>query len=180
MINCVIFDLDNTLICSLAPWESKAVNMEGLKLNLRSGESYDLFVHPKANELIGYARYLVGVDNVYILTTSLKDYAINVNRLAEFGFTKKNIRAREDFTYPVRVGYGEQYPTFERWSKDNVLIDDLPYDWQDRKTSYIGNILIENYLEIIPYNGVNFPEDEFEKTVMSFLDERMKANVKDE
>jgi hypothetical protein len=176
-INCCLFDLDNCLICSLSPYEMRGSERKGIDLDLVDNGRYDLFVHPKAKELIDYARCLVGIDNVYILTTATKQYALEVNRLAEFGFTKKNIKAREDFYFPVRLGYGEQYPTFEKWSKNNVLIDDLPYDWQDRKTSYIGNIPTENYLEIIPYNGVDLPGDEFEKKVMSFLEERMKADV---
>lgn len=173
MINCVYFDLDECLIFS-------SISTDGIEGNKffeidLGDEVYYTIVRERAQNVIDAARTLVGNDNVYILTSSMRDYALSVNSLAGFGFPESHVIAREDYCTPVITGWGgASFPVHERHSKNNVLIDNLPHRYNEAKVHHIGDIPPENYLRIRDYYGVTFcDEDEpFEELVVDFLNER--------
>lgn len=169
MINIINFDLDECLIHSM--WPSEDCDQEHLVVELENNEVYNVVVHPNAKEVIDYARTLVGPENVYILTTSMSVYANKINEMAGFGFPKSHIRAREQHATPIRMGYGHHWPSHEKYSKDNVLIDNLPPYYNEVKMSYLG-IKKDRYLQVRDYYGVNFPNDPFADDVYRFLDQK--------
>ena len=55
-------------------------------------------------------------------------------------------------------------------SKNNVLIDNLPIDYNQSKIDFIGIFKSsDNYLNVKNYYGVNYPDDAFERDVKDFL-----------
>jgi len=173
MISNLFFDLDNTLIASLADWEITGKE-EGdfLLLDLPSGEAYKLFIRPGALNVINYARALVGIDKVFILTAATKNYALKINELAGFRFNPKNIFSREDMR-DIPCGYGYQTPSFKGWARENVLIDDLSYESHTQKAKFIGTDK-EHFLQIPSYKGIEYSWSDFENKVYKFLDKKMK------
>jgi hypothetical protein len=170
MINSIHLDLDETLLHSFWPTE----DIEGqphIVIELDNDEIYNTIIRPTAQNIINYSRSLVGPENVFILTSAVFEYACQINEKAGFGFSRGNIHAREQQA-PARIGYGMQYPTHPKWSKNNVLIDNLSYHGNQAKCDYIGNIGKENYLQVRDYYGVNFPNDPFETDVYEFLDKK--------
>lgn len=172
MINAIFWDLDENLLHSLFPTQDVR-GQNYLSIELKDGEILYTIVRPCANKVIEYSRSLVGAENVYILTSAVREYALQINEKAGFRFTPDKVFAREDHA-PVRMGYGYSYLTHPKWSKDNLLIDNLPYEVNQTKVNFIGNIPKENYLKTRDYYGVNFPGDPFEENIYKFLDERMK------
>ena len=153
-------------------WPTQDVNQEHKVVELRDGETYLTVVHPDAQKLIEFARDLVGPENVYLLTLGMRHYALKLNEVFEWNFDPKNIRAREDWAVPLRVGYGYQDPLHERWNKDNVLIDNLRYEHNEGKCNYLGIKAEENYLKVRDFYGITKPGDTFYKDVVDFLEER--------
>jgi len=170
-----MLDLDETLIFS----DIHEPNQKHIRFALESGGIYYTIVRPCAKKLIEYARTLVGKENVFILTSATKDYAKEINRLAEFGFPDTHIISREDLAlHSWPTAYGGSSTTASRFSHlDNVLIDNLDPRYNSDKISFLGiwPSVDTNYLQVKDYYGVNFPDDLFEQQVIEFLDERAKS-----
>lgn len=178
MINRIYWDIDETLIhTSMRP-----PNQEHIILDLDDGGLYYTIVRPCSKDLIQFSRDLVGEDRVHILTTATRDYALEVNRLAGWGFKPDDIFAREDQAKHRRgfstaySGYYTEVDPHIYAHKDNVLIDNLPRRENQTKINFIGIGKTEdtNYFKIRDYYGVNFPDDTFEEDVKNFLTERHK------
>lgn len=173
MINRIYWDIDETLIHT----EMRPPNQEHIILDLDDGELYYTIVRPCAKDLIQFSRDLVGEDRVHILTTATRDYALEVNRLAGWGFKPEYIFAREDQANHRRGfstaygGYHFEVDPHIYAHKDNVLIDNLPRRENQVKIGFIGIGKTEdtNYLKIRDYYGVNFPDETFEEDVKAFL-----------
>lgn len=166
----VFWDIDETLIHT-SMIEPK---QKHCRFSLEEGGGvYFTIFRPCAKDLIAYSRSLFGVDNVYILTAATIDYAREINRLGEFGFSDDHIIAREhisDHRYSTAYG-GSAVVEHKLGSKDNVIIDNLPAKFNEEKTSLLGiwKTVETNYFQIKDYYGVNFPNDSFETDVQNFL-----------
>jgi len=170
MIKNTFFDLDNCCIFV----QGYNPNQEHQIFEI-DGDPYFLIVRPCAKRLIEFARELVGLENVFILTTSIREYAQKVNELALFGFRNDQILAREDINahyYPTAYGGSATIP-HKLADPNNVLIDNLPPRYNESKISLIG-IGPTQYFQCHDYYGVNFPEDTFEEDVKEFLINRNK------
>ena len=175
MINKVFWDIDETLIHTFLS-EPK---QKHVRFALEFGGVYYTVIRPCSKSLIEFSRELVGAENVFILTSATKDYAREVNRLAEWGFPDDHIIAREeieDHRYSTAYG-GSHTVASKHASLDNVLIDNLEPRYNGDKISYLGiwQSLDTNYLKITDYYGVNFPNDTFENDVIDFLSKVHKA-----
>lgn len=170
MIERIFFDLDECLLHSVY-WEP---DQDHLKIVLDNEILYTM-VRPCANALIEYARELVGNDKVYILTSSDKEYANEINRLAGFGFERDYILHRDIlWDHTVTTAYdGTSTLPHSTAHKDNVLIDNLPMRYNENKIAFAG-ITSYNYYQVPEYYGVNFPDDPFEEDVKEFLSDRMR------
>jgi hypothetical protein len=173
MINKIYWDIDETLIHTMMrPPEQKHISF-----SLEDGMYYTI-IRPCSKELIEFSREMVGAENVHILTSATYDYAMEINRQADWGFKAEDIFAREDMNKHTL-----SRPTIYSSSmyevnphiyahKNNVLIDNLPPRQNDIKTSFIGINPVTNYLKIHDYYGVNnLGEDDFVKQVKEFLHE---------
>ena len=172
MIKNIFFDLDECLIHTQVDEDPEQYCLKftlGEDLN-----NYYTLVHPRANFLVDYARKRTRFENVFILTTSTKDYASKINELAGFGFPEENILGRETLKkhhFPTAYGGSATIPMKGIANKDNILIDNLPWNVNFSKISLIG-ITTDRYLHVRDYYGVNYPDDIFEKRVTEFIDEK--------
>jgi hypothetical protein len=157
-------------------------NQEHIVLALDDAMYYTI-VRPCAKTLIDFSRELVGADRVHILTTATRDYAQEVNRLANWGFKNEDIFSREDQANHSRrfsLAYGGSHEECDPHiyaHKNNVIIDNLPARQNFNKIEFIGigKTYQDNYLRINDYYGVEFADCDFEQDVKDFLIERNKA-----
>jgi hypothetical protein len=127
----------------------------------------------------------VGADRVHILTTATRDYAREVNRLADWGFRHEDIFSREDlskYSFHLPLAYGgsqQEYTAHLYADKNNVIIDNLRPRENERKIVFIGiNSNYEtNYLRINDYYGVEYADSNFEEEVKEFLISRNKLTA---
>jgi hypothetical protein len=177
MINRIYFDIDETLIhtCLTPP------KQEHVTLNLGNHGTYYTIIRPSAKRCIEYARSLVGVSNVHILTTATRAYANKVNDLAGWKFNQQDIFTREDLAdHTVKSGWGGVAPLAHAYAHpNNVIIDNLPKRENCAKISFIGidETQNENYLKIPDYYGVEYEEEFFEENVKTFLQSRHYAHA---
>ncbi len=171
MINCIFLDLDQCLIYGAFPTETIPMK-EDFIVDLESGEMYFAFVRNGAKEVIEFSRQLVGEENVFILTNSRREYALRMNKEADFGFSPKNIIARENYCKPTMAGYCAVHPTHEKYSKKNVLIDDYDFEMNPVKNNFIGRIESKNYFKCKAFKGINCKKDNFAEKVIDFLKEK--------
>jgi FMN phosphatase YigB (HAD superfamily) len=175
MINAIYWDLDETLVHT----ELREPNQKHIRFALEDGGIYYTIVRPCAKRLINFARELVGKEKVFILTSATKDYACEINSLAEFGFDEDHILAREDISnHRFATAYGGSAVVASKYANiENVLIDNLDARYNQDKVSFLGvwRSVDTNYLQIRDYYGVDFPKDPFEQEVMEFLENRQKA-----
>lgn len=134
---------------------------------------YYTIVRPCAKRLIDFSRSLLGEENVFILTTSTREYANHVNRLALFGFDPARIWTREDIRnsyYPTAYG-GECVIPHKFADPENALIDNLPPHYNAAKTELIGisRKTDERYFQCRDYYGADFPNDPFEEDVKEWM-----------
>lgn len=168
MIKHIFHDIDNCHIFSdIHPPDQEHISFE------IEGDIYYTIIRPCAKRLIEFSRQLVGPENVFILTTSTRDYAEKVNELALFGFRNDQILAREDIQsryYPTAYGGSTTIP-LEMADPNNVLIDNLPPRYNESKISMIGisRNYEAQYFQCQDYYGVNFSGDPFEEDVKEFL-----------
>jgi len=164
MINCVFWDLDETLIHSMT--QSNDGNHD-FTIHLDSGawssvDTYYVKVRRDSKDVIDYSRKLVGHRNVLILTAATYEYAFDICNKADFGFNREQIISREQIKYFVR----QQESKYR--NVNNVLIDNLPVYNNRDKLKVIG-IERDRYLNIEDYYGVDFPDDSFKQDCIEFL-----------
>jgi hypothetical protein len=165
MIKYLFHDIDETHIHS----STIEPNQDHISFEI-DGTTYYTIVRPCAKRLIEFSRELVGPENVFILTTSIREYAQKVNELALFGFRNDQILAREDINaHHYETAYGGSVTVAHKLADpNNVLIDNLPPQCNESKSSLIG-IDGARYFHCRDYYGVNFPNDPFEEDVKEFL-----------
>jgi len=167
MITCVFWDIDECLIHTSVNSDPEQECLTfGLDADLNT---YYTIVRPCALEVIEYSRNLVGSDNVYILTTSTRDYASEISRLAGWNFDNDHILTRETLQqYNVPIAYGARATLAHA---KNVLIDNLmPHDNLD-KMCLIG-INNSRYFHVRDYYGVNNSDAEWKEDVLEFLNSK--------
>jgi hypothetical protein len=173
----LFWDIDETLIhTKLNPfrpeWDCDLFEIDGYVHYTR--------IRPCARDLIEYSRSLFGDDNVYILTAATHQYAREINRLADWGFTSEQIFAREimeQYTLRSSGGWGAERVQVKPHAlahPDNILIDNLPPEWNEEKTSFMLINPKTNYLKVEDYVGDNTDEDIFRDTVKHFLAQKRK------
>lgn len=170
MIKYLFLDIDETLIHSIL---LKEEGFHTIEFELSDGIKYYTKIRPCAKDLIEYSNNLVGKDNVYILTTSTRDYANTINKLAGWGLESDHIITREDISnhqYPMAYSGTATYP-HKLADKNNVLVDNLPprYNWSKIALIGIEDSYPSRYLQIYDYYGVDYPDDSFENDVKEFL-----------
>jgi hypothetical protein len=173
----IFWDIDETLIHSRT-YESKLYK-HNIHFRLDCGEEFFTCVRPCSKALIQYSRALVGEENVHILTAASFDYAREISRLAEWGFTDENIFSRETMEkYCIRLqslyGVDKVVNPHPYANKNNVLIDNLMPMWNDEKTTLMGINPKTHYLKVEDYMGDNSDEDIFADIAKHFLNERHK------
>lgn len=159
MIKNIYFDLDETLIHSEVYPYPQAVH----EFEIYPYGKYHVAVRNKIHDAIGFARDMVGSDNVFILTVSISLYATEINNLCKLGFKDQNILTRSV------LETGDRH---EKADHSNLLIDNLPIRDNFKKLKFIG---IENnherYLEVDDFWGVNFPNDKFLSQIQKKINE---------
>lgn len=171
----IFWDIDETLIHSVM-YTGKDYNDHSFIIDVYD-ELYYTHVRPCAYSLIEYSRGLVGVDNVYILTAAAERYARCVNAKAGWEFAEDHIIARETIErYTVRLPslYScktivSEHPLAHN---DNILIDNLPPEYNNEKTTLLRVNPLINYFKVDDYVGRNFEDDIFRDEVKHFLKTR--------
>lgn len=159
MIKRIFFDLDETLLHTvLGEHPGQTCYMHENVSYIRDTPYFTIF-RPDANDLIQFARDLVGKENVYILTAAIREYAIILNDAGGFGFSEDRIFAREDQEkYSHRSNmYGSiiYAENKEISDENNVLIDNLSSRYNEGKCSFIGMKDYHNYIKVNDYYGAN-------------------------
>ena len=170
MIHKVFFDLDETLLhteINFDPGQACHVH----RFNDEPTRTYYTMFRPCARRVVDFARDLVGNENVYALTTSVREYAHRVNELGNLGWRHDQILADEDIeahAWPGAYGHTNYVAHATLANRKNALIDNLPPRKNEKKCSLIG-IYGARYIEVNDYWGVNFPADPFEETIKTAL-----------
>lgn len=154
----IFFDLDETLIHALIVEPDEPHHYFEWEL----GFSYYVVVRPGANEIIQFARDLVGPDNVFILTRAGKEYSIKI--------------CSELFNIPEEnVLHNNLWIDSSRRDYNNFIIDDEPAIRQDSKILYLnmGKDWHDRYLQIRKFWGVLIPNSNFLEDVKRFLTSRI-------
>ena len=148
--------------------------LHGVNLHGEDLTTYHTIIRPCAKELFAYYNDLVGKENVYILTTSIRGYAEALNRLGEFGLDYAHIFTREDIQqHKIHFGNrGEGMMKLPIADKDNVLIDNLPPRYNDYKMDMMG-IVTKNYHQTPEYYGNNLNDQDFFENIKKFLKDRL-------
>lgn len=171
MINAVHYDLDNTLCYfKIEPSGYPHIHIQcGLDLNNHYG-----LIRPSSYSVINYARNLIGGDNVYLFTKSLKEYAREVNRIADWGFKEENILARKDyFDFQDEQIRNPEY-RHPLANECNILVDNLPFYANVTKSALLG-IKEDRYFQIEDFSD-KFDDPNFEEQVINFLKEKWQGN----
>lgn len=168
----IFFDLDETL----AHTDTKKPQQEHIDFYLEySGGIYYTIVRQNSKEIVEWARKVAGVDNVYILTAAVYDYAKKINELAGWGFTDDHIIARETIErHSHEMGYGGRGTSPHEDFKDsnNLLIDNLPPRYNQEKIGLL-NMPVTNYLHIDNYYGNDLGNEDFRIMVQKFILEKL-------
>ena len=168
MIHNIFWDIDETLLHSSM---QQPFNKDHIETKLDDDEPVFTIFRPCAVSLIEFSRELVGRENVFILTTSVKDYANRMNEAGGFGFRPDQIFHRGTIRdHRIAGCYGAFYrmQPHTQANPNNVLIDNLPLRYNSEKANLIG-IKSDRYFQIRDYHGVNFPNDPFESQCKEFL-----------
>ena len=172
MIKRIFQDLDE---CILHTTVNNDPNQTHVEFTLsEDSHIYRTIIRPCAKELFAYYNKLVGKENVYILTTSIRGYAEALNRLGEFGLDYAHIFTREDIQqHKIHFGNrGEGMMKLPIADKDNVLIDNLPPRYNDYKMDMMG-IVTKNYHQTPEYFGNNLNDEDFFENIKKFLKDRL-------
>jgi hypothetical protein len=172
MIKRIFFDLDECLLHTSVGREPEQ-ECFSFVLDDYPQKYYTIF-RPEALPILAHARRLVGHDNVYVLTTSVRDYAHILTDAGGFGFEKDHIFTREDLDahrWPTAYGGRAACACEKIADENNVMIDNLPPYENERKSIFIGIREPDRYIHVRDYYGVNFPNDPFMPTVIDKLNE---------
>jgi len=174
MIKRIFWDIDETLIYT----EINDPNQDHIHFILDDDPTgYFTIIRPCALALITFSRDLIGSENVYILTTATQDYALKVNELAGFRFDEDHILHRgtiENHKYSMAYS-GEGILPHALASKQNCLIDNLPWNYNFHKMDLIG-ITKDRYMTCDDYYGVNYIDESFENDCKTFLKDKHESS----
>jgi len=171
MIKNIFLDIDETLIYTHSYKINEDFRNDEIALVFSNSPDLYTYVRPCASKVIDAARALVGFDNVYILTTSIREYAEQVNASAGWGFRNESIFTRENLRDAYQHGIVIPHPTLS--DPNNVIVDNLPPRYNETKMSYIG-IDLTRYLHVRDYYGTTDHETEsvFYEKVINFLQQK--------
>lgn len=167
MINRIYFDLDECLISSYV----SLLNNETFQFDVSIGVEEEVFhvkINPSAFAVLSFARSLVGKEKVWMLTSSIREYAEAINSACNLGFSTDQILSREDIEKIVNLCRFDCEFNNPHQHKNNVLIDNLPCRNNEEKM-IVGGISPERYLQVKDYYGQYDPS--FSEKVKSFLKE---------
>jgi len=163
----IFFDLDETLISSHrpAPREDLLEYLEpGVTLEI-GDYTYYTIIRPCAQEMIDYARALVGYNKVHILTAATTRYAKHMNETGDWGFAESNLLGQEAF------GRGPHQAS----SDECLLIDNRPMRLNPEKAAFIGiQSKPMNYLKVPDWYGAKSNSRAVLGTFYEFLDGHQK------
>lgn len=171
-MNNILLDLDDCLIQSFyvptneeleefRDWYGKYFENCSFVCGEFEVERYITFLRPIAYELIGKCEKLVGKENLYILTTSVLEYANKINLLLNLGFQSDKIYGREDMPFEA-----EKLRT-----NNSILVDNEDYYYHSfgnvNKVKFL-NLKLENLIQIEPFSDFKNPD--------KYLDEEKELN----
>lgn len=184
MIKKIFLDFDNTLAHTFYADNEKHADellydytehFVGEKFQIRNDGWYVSFKRAWTDELLTFTRQLVGMGNVYILTTGTQDYIRWCNVHLKLGFDPNtNIFGRED------IFEKETHPLFKE--SYNILVDDLSYNEHSRgyhkpnhcKVKFLNNIPRSQYVRVKEFTVWTEPlgknEEYFETVKSKILD----------
>ncbi len=180
MIKYLFQDIDECIIETeviendhpFAVYEKEGVTPEGnIVFRLPGNKQYNevlyhSYIRPCAKRLFKFYNELLGKENVYILTTSVQDYARVINRLAGFGLDDDHIIPREVIRAHKSIEH--DYTLHDLANSNNVLIDNLPPHHNLEKIK-IMDIQSTHYFKAPNYFGDNLDDKEFEQHVKDFV-----------
>lgn len=176
MIKRIFIDLDE---CVLHTTETEAIHRKDMVKPIPymfewNGIKYTRWVYERtfAKELFEFAKSVVGLKNVFILTTSVTPYAHALNEKLGFGVLPENIMAREDIEkFKVSGCYGsESYLCCDIVADpNNILIDNLPPIYNTKKINVIGIVDLDNYFQIPEFYYGESDADEIRDRVFAFI-----------
>jgi hypothetical protein len=156
----IFWDLDECLVssnCSTHPPRREKENYHHFRL-ADDPHYYRTIIRPSALEVLKFSRDLVGDENVFVLTTSMSDYAAMINEIGKFGFPPARIYSRTHlWNHRINTAYGGRayIPCKEIGSPNNVIIDNLMPRRNEEKISFlgIGRTWQTNYYQVRDYYG---------------------------
>jgi hypothetical protein len=161
MIKRIFFDLDETLLHTHLGRPPVGVDYVTHPHTYGGTMEYHTVFRPCANELISFARDLVGHENVYVLTAATRDYARFMNEAGKFGFDHDQIFSREDIRNNSYSSPG-MYGSFTMYVKHpgvadpmNVLIDNLHSRENESKMTFIDIQDLNRYIQVQNFYGTN-------------------------
>jgi|TARA_R110002110_G_scaffold148108_1_gene339102 hypothetical protein len=154
MENYLIMDMDECMIHSMGADNEKHADKliydygehwRGEKFRIRHNGWYVSFKRSWTDELLTFARDLLGEDNVFIMSQGVLDYVLLVNKYLELGFNPNtNIFGRDD------IARYENHPRFG--NSFNVLVDNENYEYHNTdykcKVKALHNIPREQLLQV--------------------------------
>jgi len=165
----IFFDLDETLISSHrpAPREDLLEYLEpGVTLEI-GDYTYYTIIRPCAQEMIDYARALVGYNKVHILTAATHRYAQSMNKAGAWGFRDENLIAQDAFARGPHPSASTRC----------FLIDNRPMRKNPEKAEFIGITGAPgNYLRVPDWYGAKSNSRGILDDFYPFMDEISKKS----
>lgn len=117
-------------------------------------EKYSILERPLAKKMLKDLREL---GNLRMLTTATPDYAQQVNKMFDFGFTENDVISLVPLLVTVQLAYGsDTLLTQTRTDPHSLLIDhqSTTDKWLRTKLLYLG-IKENSYVQIREFSGVD-------------------------
>jgi hypothetical protein len=171
MINRLWLDLDEVLISSLEIKQGIEEFQYDIGIRVED-DIYHVKINPATYPLLSFSRNLLGKENVWLLTSSNRDYALKINQACDLRFPENQILTREDISAIVdHCRFGPEFKNPHK-HKDNILIDNLPAR-QNEEKMIVGGIPLDNYLQVDDYYG-HYQEGWREK-IEEFINEKRRS-----
>jgi len=171
MITRIWWDLDETLSSTLLFRDGDEPFQFDFAFKL-DPDIYHVKVNPSSYKLLEFSRNLIGPENVWMLTSATRDYALTINSHAPFGFPPNQIVAREELRKIVEEQ--KWNPDYKNPYKDqhSVLIDNLSPRYNEEKLICLGIKLdtLDRYCKVDDYYGM--PIEGFEEEVVEYLNRK--------